>query len=387
MIFLSGYRFFIGDSDQDPSSYMSGNTVLLVLLLLFLLIPAVSAVNPEALTWTRVANSPFNGHTIGAMAEFDGKLWVISGKGNSDFYNEVWSSPDGITWTRVTQDAPFAQNSSLGLVVINNRLWVLGGDGTGEIGYTHVWNSGDGITWTQVTDQTPFRLRVCAGITVFNGRIWVIGGDTKNYPQQSTWDLAHDVWYSTDGITWTETTDGAAFSPRSNFPATSFDDKLWVIGGWNGSAVFNDVWYSTDGITWSKSTDHAAFSPRSDCAATGSDGKLWVISGATYSDYPNGKWEYNSDIWSSPDGTIWTQVTGNAPFTGRTTPHIMVFDQKIWLVGGFNGNNALSDEWYSTTEEFEHYISFHLKVHSLPSGYAYDLISRGNRAMGRNGYT
>ena len=42
---------------------------------------------------------------------------------------------------------------------------------------------------------------------------------------------------------------------------SSFDGKIWVLGG-SAKSYKNDVWYSTDGINWSEATKNAAWSVR-----------------------------------------------------------------------------------------------------------------------------
>jgi hypothetical protein len=70
--------------------------------------------------------------------------------------------------------------------------------------------------------------------------MWVIGGygTTQPYPR-------NDVWYSTNGATWTQATAAAAFTARFKHDSAVFNNKIWVIGGTdNSSNNLNDVWYS-----------------------------------------------------------------------------------------------------------------------------------------------
>ena len=55
----------------------------------------------------------------------------------------------------------------------------------------------------------------------------------------------NDVWYSTDGIDWTEATANAYWADRIRYTSVVFDNRMWAIGGddFSGGAV-NDVWYA-----------------------------------------------------------------------------------------------------------------------------------------------
>ena len=75
-----------------------------------------------------------------------------------------------------------------------------------------------------------------------NNRLWLVGGFDGGARQ-------NDVWWSQDGKDWTEVTGSADFSPRNAHRVVAHNDKLWVIGGWDGT-LKNDVWQSEDGENW-----------------------------------------------------------------------------------------------------------------------------------------
>ena len=58
---------------------------------------------------------------------------------------------------------------------------------------------------------------------------------------------------------------------------------------------------------------------------------------------------YMNDIWSSSDGKTWTQVTDNSSWSIRYGHATEVFNNKIWILGGDNGN-LLSDVWFSSND-------------------------------------
>ena len=90
------------------------------------------------------------------------------------------------------------------------------------------------IQWTRATASASFSKRRVHTSVVFDNKMWVIGGyDTANL---------NDVWYSSDGATWTQATPSASFYTRAYHTSAVFDNKMWVIGGYNGSYL-NDVWY------------------------------------------------------------------------------------------------------------------------------------------------
>jgi hypothetical protein len=51
------------------------------------------------------------------IVEFKGKLWLLGGFDGKDYYSDVWNSADGITWTRVTEKAPWEARNTYNRVV------------------------------------------------------------------------------------------------------------------------------------------------------------------------------------------------------------------------------------------------------------------------------
>ena len=160
----------------------------------------------------------------------------------------------------------------------------------------------------------------------------------------------------TDLYSWREiTAEGDKWSKRSGHTSVVFDSKIWVMGGQLARELLNDVWSSEDGVTWTEETPQGSdkkITSGSDAnwwtARTGHtsvmfDSKIWVMGGS------DGK--ILNDVWSSPDGAKWTQVDNAAKWPARYYHNSLVFDpdrngERIWVLGGFNGND-LNDVWSS----------------------------------------
>src|SRR5690606_9957048 len=97
------------------------------------------------------------------VVEFNGRTWCVGGANmNSDthVFEQIRSSVDGLNWTLEVAKAPFGPRANHGLVVFNNRLWVLGGSTTMLFGLKNdVWSSPDGVNWTREVSQAPWAAR------------------------------------------------------------------------------------------------------------------------------------------------------------------------------------------------------------------------------------
>lgn len=157
--------------------------------------------------------------------------------------------------------------------------------------------------------------------------------------------IAHYTFDGTDtdiatasGGSWTEVTSSADFSVRTRAQTLlSYDDKLWLIGGWNGAQI-EEVWNSSDGANWSLVTNSLPFGANATKEALVYDGKMWLLGGG------------DNSVWNSTNGSTWTQVTSDAGWGGSGTRNqhaVLVYDNKMWMLGGWSGTNR-HDVWYST---------------------------------------
>jgi hypothetical protein len=361
-------RFFpIPDEIREESSKASRfvSRFTLGMFFLFILVSSVSAVSDDGnLDWTlSTAHAPFSARYASGSAVFDGKIWIIGGNDQAGSLNDVWSSPDGVTWTQMTANAPFVPRSGLAVTVYDDKLWVIGGEDARHGGLNDVWYSPDGVTWTRATSHAAFSPRTYHTVTVYAQKMWIIGGAAKEYQNQGTWNVANDVWSSSDGVTWTEITQNHVFSPRSEHTSVVFNNKIWVIGGWNGKSFLNDIWYSADGMSWTQADAPVIFSPRCDIASAVSGGKLWAIGGQL----PRST--HSNEVWYSNDGLNWERTAVNATFSPRQTTALATGDH-LWVIGGFgDGSVYLNDVWYSLRSP-------------IPEDYANTALTSGQQIPG-----
>ena len=109
--------------------------------------------------------------------------------------------------------------------------------------------------------------------------------------------------------------------------------------GWSDGVFLNDIWSSENGDSWQLITDQASWSARSGHAVVVFQDRLWLIGGF-------GSGQYHSDIWVTEDGETWHQVVADAPWRGRESHQVVVYQDALWIIGGSDGA-PLSDVWRS----------------------------------------
>jgi hypothetical protein len=64
-------------------------------------------------------------------------MYVIGGVSDTNYYNDVWSTADGVHWREDAAGAPFAPRGLSAVIAHSNELWLIGGFGFGA--FNDVW--------------------------------------------------------------------------------------------------------------------------------------------------------------------------------------------------------------------------------------------------------
>ena len=115
----------------------------------------------------------------------------------------------------------------------------MGGDTASGI-YNDIWYSSDGTSWTQATAGAQWKGRSYHVSSVYNNKMWAMGGCTTNCGLSN---IQNDVWYSSNGTTWTKVTTAGQWGKRYGHTLPVYGNRIWVIGG-GGVVEYNDVWYT-----------------------------------------------------------------------------------------------------------------------------------------------
>jgi len=209
------------------------------------------------------------------------------------------------------------------------------------------WNSaidpdGDTVSYDLYldTNQNPTTL-LAANITATSFQIqnrlstvqqyyWkVVAKDGRGKTTQSNAVFS----FTTRNLNVRNITNNATFTERFKHSSAVFDNKLWVIGGRSSFAnVSNndksDVWNSTNGINWTLVTSNS-FSNRHNHTSLVFDNKLWVIGGE------EDNRRLNDDLYYSSNGSTWQSALGPI---GGGGPTATVLGNNLWSINGSEGD-------------------------------------------------
>ncbi len=156
------------------------------------------------------------------------------------FYRDIWRSRNGRDWEKVQPREPYWTPRGMigGAAVFRDRIWVLGG-GTYDtptppkrLFYNDVWSSADGVEWTRHTAQAQWPARQYHDVAVWDGKLWVMEGYAEPAGNRN------DVWWSADGVTWVEVP-RTPWKPRHAASLFPHNGALWMVAGNN---MESDVW-------------------------------------------------------------------------------------------------------------------------------------------------
>lgn len=156
---------------------------------------------------------------------------------------------------------------------------------------------------------------------------------------------------------WEQLTDSAAYAPRDGASGVVFDEKMFLIGGWNPNdksnfprTTSNDVWVSSEGVVWSQIKSNSyldhSFDSKKDWEGRHSvgclvfDNHIWIIGG----DVNQGN--HLGDIWKSNNGRDWDLVAekDDLPWNPRALHLSFVFKDRMFVMGGQTLPQFVDDE-------------------------------------------
>lgn len=273
----------------------------------------------------------------------------------------VWTSVDGAEWARVPNDESVFGASGVEPPLVSMLDVVAGGPGLVAIGeeisdlgwVAAVWTSTDGLFWTRV----PHDEAVFGGPSVNHMRSVTVGGPglvAVGEEEEAGWV----VWTSVDGLSWTKESRGESTPGGPNeymYSVTAGAPGLVAVGAdWSGSDDAEPaVWTSADGVTWSRAPlDDGLSGGQMSAVAAGGPG-LVAVGG----DYSRGR--SNSDgpipdaaIWTSVDGLAWSRVPHSDDlFAGGLMTAVATMEPQVLVLGLDQQGSGSSVLWMMTFQE------------------------------------
>jgi len=320
-----------GDSVGDTTTLTADNATAAVTPTSAAVTTTTAAVAVAGLVWSRVqhdeaifADPRGQQGMLSVTAGGPGLVAVGWDESGGDGDAAVWTSRDGLSWSRLPHDESIfggpGRQVVYSVVVGGPGLVAVGSDCSGgDWGDCDaaVWTSRDGLIWSRVPHDGavlggPGWQQMLSVMAWGPGLVAVgSGGD---------WDAA--VWTSRDGLSWSRVPhDEAIFGgpeDQGMYSVTAGGPGLVAVG-WDGSGGDWDaaVWTSRDGLIWSRVPHDGAVLGGPDwqdmhSVTAGGPGLV-----AVGSDCSGGDWgDCDAAVWTSRDGLIWSRVPHDGAVLG-----------------------------------------------------------------------
>jgi hypothetical protein len=302
--------------------------------------------------------SPLHRSIVSGLAEGTTGLVAVGATALDDISSgdaRAWSSTDGVHWQAAAAASGMADASMEAVAAGPDGFVAVGSDGfpgantqlPGARGAA-VWTSPDGIHWTRVPHQLSFEGAVMFGVQRTSSG-YIAWGEIHN--TSAVFQQFAPIWTSTDGLRWDRAT--GAFDARWPAPVVSIlavGDRLIAVGSRQATAggatvSVPTIWSSSDGgRSWI-----LANVPK---PATSSSGLMWnvAVSGsellaAGRMDPPPGPQALGSAfVWRSTDqGTTWTALRDDPTLHGAIIQRLVGIDSGFVAFGSTLDPNAYAN--------------------------------------------
>ena len=333
----------------------------------------------STLVWSRVEpeETVFGGdgnQEALAVAATQTGIVAVGFENTEDFDAAVWTSPDGVVWSRVPHDeVVFGGNNTQtmrSVAALGPLITAVGNDRSFGDWDAAAWAS-DGSLWA----RAPFgevlggeANQQMDGVAATDSGFVAVGHEETD----EDWDTA--VWTSPDGANWSRVPhDEAVFGGDGNQEALSVATTSMgiVVVGWENKEDFDAaVWTSPDGVVWSRVPhDEAVFGGDDTQTMRGVAGSAsgYVAVG---NDHSGGDWD--AAAWTSPDGQVWTRVPHDEAVFGGDPDQQM--DSVVLTDVGFVavGHEETDEDW-------------DMAAWTSPDGFAWSRVPHDEAVFGGDG--
>ena len=240
-------------------------------------------------------------------------------------------------WSEITSKAAFSQSYGFPVFVVKEKMYAFHSEG--------VWTSADGVNWTKA-DLPPIRSEANETRYIqFNNAVYALGQNEGNYLNGIK--FGSTISRTIDFKKWETLAEKSEVPNRVFYGSVVFSGKIWLMGGYDGKNYHNDIWNSADGVRWKKVAEHAAWSPRN-VGVVEFNKRLWIFGGGVIDSDREVNPDSHKEVWSSEDGINWKKAEMKTErLIGGTA---IVFDDKLWFVGA-NRNDGNFDNAVLVSED------------------------------------
>jgi hypothetical protein len=155
-------------------------------------------------------------------------------------------------------------------------------------------------------------------------------------------------WFSPNGKDWTKSTLANSINNLGFLKYVHFNNAVYGLGHFEGNieqfSFRPTIYRTTDFKHWDTISIKSNLPKRFFYHPLVFNNKIWIIGGE------DKKTQY-ADIWNSPDGVVWTKQKDNLPFGKRIHSNVINFNGTLYLLNNDVWTSTDGLEWKLLTKE------------------------------------
>ena len=237
------------------------------------------------------------------------------------------------SWVTLSSSG-FTARKGLTSAVVNGKIYTICGIGNNGLTNTFIntLEVFDPLTnsWSTPKTTGAATARYLLTSAVVNNKIYVLGGtDGTDIATLEIFDPANNTWVK-------QTTTGT-FTPRAGLTSSVIGNKIYVIGGENNFGPLNTLEvFDPATNAWSTPSTTGTFLPTSKLTSSVVGDKIYVMGGY------DGSTDLNTLEVFDPSANIWSTPMTTGTFSPRDNLTSSVLSGKIYVIGGFDQGQAVN---------------------------------------------
>lgn len=212
-----------------------------------------------------------------------------------------------VQWKLLNESPPFRKSYNYQMISLRDTLWVLHPDGT--------WYTTDGKNWGKTPLVNIVKNHAFMDYVLFNGVLYGLGTFEGNIERFTLTSAIHST---SDMRSWKLVSANSSLPKRFFYHPFVFRNRIWIVGGSDGTNDFSDIWTSTDAVHWTKTSSDLPFGKRS---------------GARFIVFRDSVYMLANDVWVSADGLRWMKRNERIVNENIFGYEAVVYDDAVWLIG------------------------------------------------------
>jgi len=298
----------------------------------------------RAPVWGTVPLRTMRAHTATLV---DTTAWLVGGCDDKDSSKDIYCFDiETMQWTHPDIAGDLPPPCRAHTATLYDRKLLIYGGGLGSTYYDSVYVL-DTITrrWIRpniASGPRPASRRAHSAV-FYQGTVWIFGGGNGLTALNDVWTLDVSGGAGLGGtkqMRWTQKeTTGKRPGARGYHTANLVGNIMVVIGGSDGKECFTDVWcLNLDTLIWSLAKQQQTSYRRLAHTSTQVGSYIFIVGGHNAVDYVSDLLMYNLVSLQYEPRLIF----GKPPST-RGYHACILADSRLFLFGGFNGQNAFND--------------------------------------------